>query len=95
VLRRGLSLPKLSVVPVKLPPWRSGRPARGAWTSVASGPSTARPGRRSCGWSSPAQTVLVFRAGSFDDGLEIGPGEQLTTPLLPGLSIAIDDLFAE
>lgn len=43
----------------------------------------------------PASTVLVYRAGSFDDGPEVGPGEQLTTPLLPGLAIAIDDLFTE
>jgi Uma2 family endonuclease len=43
----------------------------------------------------PARTVLAFRAGAFDEGLEIGPGEQLTTPLLPGLAIPIDELFAE
>lgn len=43
----------------------------------------------------PARVVLVFRAGSFDDGLEVGEGEQLTTALLPGLTITIDDLFAE
>lgn len=43
----------------------------------------------------PARTVLVFRAGAFDDGTEVGEGEQLTTPLLPGLAIPIDELFAE
>ncbi|MGI9004567.1 MAG: Uma2 family endonuclease [Pseudonocardia sp.] len=43
----------------------------------------------------PARTVLAYRAGSFDDAVEIGPGEQLTSPLLPGFALAIDELFAE
>lgn len=43
----------------------------------------------------PAATVLVYRSGSFDDAIEVGPGEQLTCPLLPGLTVAIDELFAE
>ena len=43
----------------------------------------------------PARTVFVYRAGeSLDDALELGPGEQLTSPLLPGFTLAIDDLFA-
>lgn len=41
----------------------------------------------------PASTVLVYRAG-LDDGRELGPGEQLTSPLLPGFALPIDDLFA-
>lgn len=42
----------------------------------------------------PARTVLVYRAGSFDDALEIGPGEKLTSPQLPGFVLALDELFA-
>ncbi|MBN9097431.1 MAG: Uma2 family endonuclease [Pseudonocardia sp.] len=43
----------------------------------------------------PASTVLVHRAGQpLDDALELGPGEQLTSPLLPGFTLAIDELFA-
>ncbi len=41
----------------------------------------------------PARTVLVYRAGAGED-VEIGPGEQLTSPLLPGFGMAIDELFA-
>lgn len=43
----------------------------------------------------PAWTVLVYRAGSFDDAVEVGPGQQLTSPLLPGFTIDIDELFAD
>lgn len=43
----------------------------------------------------PARTVLVYRVGSFDDAVEVGPGEQLTTPLLPGFALATGELFAE
>lgn len=42
----------------------------------------------------PAATVLVYRAGSFDDAVEVGPGERLSTPLLPGFGLPIDELFA-
>lgn len=43
----------------------------------------------------PARTVFVYRAGeSLDEALELGPGEQLISPLLPGFALAIDDLFA-
>ena len=43
----------------------------------------------------PASTVLVHRAGSsLDDALQLGPGEQLTGPLLPGFALTIDELFA-
>jgi hypothetical protein len=39
--------------------------------------------------------VLVYRAGeSLDDASEVGPGETLTSPLLPGFSLPIDELFA-
>jgi Uma2 family endonuclease len=41
----------------------------------------------------PACTVLAYRAGSFGDAVEVGPGQQLTSPLLPGFSLAIDELF--
>jgi Uma2 family endonuclease len=45
-----------------------------------------------------SDTVLVFRrstpdAPSFDIALEFGRGEVLTTPLLPGFSLPLDDLF--
>lgn len=45
-----------------------------------------------------ADTVLVYRrstreATEFDVALELGRGEQLTTPLLLGLSIDLDALF--
>lgn len=44
----------------------------------------------------PARTVLVYRTGRpLDDALELGPGEQLTSPLLPGFALAIDELFGE
>jgi Uma2 family endonuclease len=43
----------------------------------------------------PASTVLVYRAGeSLDDATEVGPGETLTSPLLPGFALPIDELFA-
>lgn len=40
----------------------------------------------------PARTVLVHRAG--EDLREIGPAEELTSPLLPGFTLPIDALFA-
>ncbi len=45
-----------------------------------------------------ADTVLVFRRSApggpaFDAGSELGRGKQLTTPLLPGLAIDLDELF--
>lgn len=43
----------------------------------------------------PAHTVLVHRAGSFDDVVEVCPGEQLTSQLLPRFVLPIDGLFAE
>ncbi len=43
----------------------------------------------------PASTVLVYRADeSLDDASEVGPGETLTSPLLPGFALPIDELFA-
>lgn len=43
----------------------------------------------------PASAVLVHREGAFDDGVEVGPGEHLTSPLFPGFALAIDELFGE
>lgn len=43
----------------------------------------------------PARTVLAYRAGSFGDAIEIGPGEQLTSPLLPGFVCETDTLFTD
>jgi Uma2 family endonuclease len=44
-----------------------------------------------------ADTVLVYRrssteAAEFDVALELGRGEQVTTPLLPGLAIDLEEL---
>ncbi len=46
-----------------------------------------------------AGTVLVYRrsnpaAGTFDIALEPGPGELLSSPLLPGFELALDELFS-
>lgn len=43
----------------------------------------------------PARTIIVYRGRSLDDTLEIGPDEQLTSSLLPGFTLAIDELFAQ
>lgn len=45
-----------------------------------------------------AESVLVFRrspptASSFDVALELGSGEALTSPLLPGFSLPVAELF--
>jgi Uma2 family endonuclease len=45
-----------------------------------------------------AETVLVYRrsstdATSFDVALELGAGEALTSPLLPGFSVAVAEIF--
>jgi Uma2 family endonuclease len=46
----------------------------------------------------PVSTVLVFRRGddgaASDDGVDVGPGDTLTSPLLPGFALPIDELFA-
>ena len=42
----------------------------------------------------PACSVLIYRAGSFGEPTEVGPGEQLASPPLPGLALPIDELFA-
>lgn len=42
----------------------------------------------------PARTVLVYRTGAGED-VEFGPGEQLTSPLLPGFALEVDELFAD
>jgi len=46
----------------------------------------------------PAEQVLVFRrsrpgAEAFDVALELGRGDALEYPLLPGFSLALDELF--
>ena len=46
-----------------------------------------------------SETVLVYRRSSpsapeFDVALELGAGEALTSPLLPGFTLAVEDLFA-
>jgi Uma2 family endonuclease len=43
----------------------------------------------------PAHTVLLFRTGAFSEPCEVGPGQQLTSPLLPGFALSTDELFAE
>ncbi|MGI8945263.1 MAG: Uma2 family endonuclease [Thermoleophilaceae bacterium] len=47
----------------------------------------------------PAEQVLVFRRSStdsarFDIALELGGGDSLTSPLLPGFATGLDELFA-
>jgi Uma2 family endonuclease len=47
-----------------------------------------------------AETVLVFRrsapgVATFDVALELGCGETLTSPQLPGFELALDDLFRD
>jgi Uma2 family endonuclease len=47
----------------------------------------------------PSSTVLVFRRDDsgpgFADAVEFGVGESLTSPLLPGFALPVDDLFAD
>ncbi|MEA2931704.1 MAG: hypothetical protein QOI56_489, partial [Actinomycetota bacterium] len=48
----------------------------------------------------PASTVLVFRRTTpesvgFDDDAELGPGETLASPLLPGFRLPVDELFGD
>ena len=47
----------------------------------------------------PARSVLVFRRAEGEEGfaatVEVGPGEELTSPLLPGFRLAVDALFAD
>ena len=43
----------------------------------------------------PASTVLVYRVDAFAEAVEVGPGEVLGTPLLPGFALPIDQLFAD
>lgn len=45
-----------------------------------------------------ADVVLAFRrsspeAAGFDESLELGAGESLTSPLLPGFSLSLEELF--
>jgi len=45
-----------------------------------------------------ADVVLVFRrsspkAAEFDVSIELGRGDSLTSPLLPGFALPLDDLF--
>ena len=39
-------------------------------------------------------SVLIYRAASFGEPTEVGPGEQLTSPPLPGFALPIDELLA-
>jgi Uma2 family endonuclease len=44
------------------------------------------------------ETVLVYRrsrpdAPTFDVALELGVGNRLASPLLPGFGLALDELF--
>jgi Uma2 family endonuclease len=48
----------------------------------------------------PARTVIVFRrrkpdSGSFDESVEFGPAQTLTTPLLGGFELPVEALFGE
>ena len=45
-----------------------------------------------------ADVVFVFRrsqpdAPRFDVSLDVSPGETLTSPLLPGFALAVDEIF--
>ncbi len=45
-----------------------------------------------------SETVLVYRRSAaqgpaFDVAVELGKGEELTSPLLPGFALALDELF--
>jgi Uma2 family endonuclease len=47
-----------------------------------------------------ASVVLIFRrsrasAPAFDVSLELASGDALASPLLPGFTLALDDLFAD
>jgi hypothetical protein len=47
-----------------------------------------------------AHEVLAFRrshagAPSFDVALELGTGDALESPLLPGVALAVSELFGE
>ena len=46
----------------------------------------------------PVSTVLVFRRSGpdsdrFDDDGELGPGDTLASPLLPGFELQVDAVF--
>jgi hypothetical protein len=38
--------------------------------------------------------VLIYRSVSFGESTEVGPGEQLTSRLLPGFALPNDELLA-
>ena len=62
-------------------------------------PSTRSAGCRSCGSSTRARTPCSSSGGraatpGFDVALELELGEQLTSPQLPGFSLALSELFA-
>lgn len=41
----------------------------------------------------PSSSVVTVRFAAGDDA-EFGPGDRITSPLLPGFELAVDDLFA-
>jgi Uma2 family endonuclease len=48
----------------------------------------------------PGRAVIIFRRGKpasprFDVDAEVGPGENLTSPLLGGFELPVDELFAD
>jgi Uma2 family endonuclease len=43
----------------------------------------------------PVRVVLVCRPEELDDDVEVGPGEHLTSPLLPGFTLSVDELFRD
>ena len=78
---------------------RSAHHRHGATTSAPRRPATSARGSAEL-WlvDTRADVVLAFRrsapaAGTFDVALELGRGESLTSPLLPGFALALDGLF--
>ncbi len=45
----------------------------------------------------PSRTVLVFRraVAQSEIAVDVGPGDTLTSSLLPGFALPIDELFAD
>jgi hypothetical protein len=82
---------------VAAPRARSPEGARTSWPAPITGHGPP-PITRRIAVDTKSETVLVFRrsepqAASFDVALEIGIGERLASPLLPGFSLAVAELF--